>query len=182
MREALAAVVKALDECRSQAVYGLSGDELVSCVDDIQVVAQQVAAVQLALIRQVDTLQVAATMARRPASDHARAGSPATPASSPPSWAAPANPSTWAGKAAWSPGRCAEHLCCGIGAARSPAATAHPAGAKVITSDTGATAARPNYPIWCSCAATTTGSSTIRTGKSESTRETGYRNSSRPHT
>jgi hypothetical protein len=53
---------KALDECRSQAVYGLSIDELVSCVDDIQAVAQQVAAVQLALIRQVDTLGVAAAM------------------------------------------------------------------------------------------------------------------------
>jgi Domain of unknown function (DUF222)/HNH endonuclease len=53
---------KALDECRAQAVFGLSINELVSCVDDIQAVAQQVAAVQLALIRQVDTLQVATTM------------------------------------------------------------------------------------------------------------------------
>jgi Domain of unknown function (DUF222)/HNH endonuclease len=35
VREALAAVVKALDECRSQPVFGLSVDELVSCVDDI---------------------------------------------------------------------------------------------------------------------------------------------------
>jgi hypothetical protein len=62
VREALAVMRKALDECRSQAVYGLSIDELVSCVDDIQAVAQQVAAVQLALIRQVDTLGVAAAM------------------------------------------------------------------------------------------------------------------------
>jgi hypothetical protein len=62
VREALAAVVKALDECRSQAVYGLSLDESVSCVDDIHTVIQQATAVQLALIRQVDTLQVAATM------------------------------------------------------------------------------------------------------------------------
>jgi hypothetical protein len=53
---------KTLDECRSQAVFGLSLDELVSCVDDVNVVAQQVAAVQLALVRQVDTLGVAATM------------------------------------------------------------------------------------------------------------------------
>jgi hypothetical protein len=62
VREALAAVVKALDECRSQAVYGLSLDESVSCVDDIHTVIQQATAVQLALIRQVDTLQVAAAM------------------------------------------------------------------------------------------------------------------------
>jgi Domain of unknown function (DUF222)/HNH endonuclease len=62
MREALAVMRKALNECRSQAVYGLSLDDLVSCVDDIQVVVQQVAAVQLALVRQVDTLQVAAAM------------------------------------------------------------------------------------------------------------------------
>jgi hypothetical protein len=53
---------KALDECRAQAVYGLSVDELVSCVDEIHLVIQQATAVQLALIRQVDTLQVAATM------------------------------------------------------------------------------------------------------------------------
>src|SRR5690349_5471552 len=53
---------KALDECRSQAVYGLSIDELVSCVDDIHTVIQQATAVQLALIRQADALQVAAAM------------------------------------------------------------------------------------------------------------------------
>src|SRR5690348_16520464 len=53
---------KALDECRSQAVYGLSVDELTSCVDDIHTVVQQATAVQLALIRQVDTLGVAAAM------------------------------------------------------------------------------------------------------------------------
>ena len=51
MREVLAAVVKALDECRSQAVFGLSIDESVSCVDDIHRVIQQATAVQLALIR-----------------------------------------------------------------------------------------------------------------------------------
>jgi Domain of unknown function (DUF222) len=62
VRKALAAVVKAFDECRSQAVFGLSLDELVSCVDDIQLVVQQAAAVQLALVRQVDSLGVAATM------------------------------------------------------------------------------------------------------------------------
>src|SRR5215831_15289240 len=53
---------KALDECRAQAVFGLSVDELVSCVDDIHTVVQQATAVQLALVRQVDTLQVAAAM------------------------------------------------------------------------------------------------------------------------
>src|ERR1044071_5819595 len=57
MREALAAMRKTLDECRSQAAYGLSLDELLSCVDDVNVVVQQ-----LALIRQVDVLQVAAAM------------------------------------------------------------------------------------------------------------------------
>jgi hypothetical protein len=62
VREALAAMGKALDECRAQAVYGLSVDELVSCVDDLNLVVQQVAAIQLALIRQVDALQVAAAM------------------------------------------------------------------------------------------------------------------------
>jgi Domain of unknown function (DUF222)/HNH endonuclease len=53
---------KALDECRARAVFGLSVDELVSYVDDFSVVAQQVAAVQLTLVRQVDSLQVAAAM------------------------------------------------------------------------------------------------------------------------
>jgi hypothetical protein len=62
MREALTVMRKTLDECRSQAVFGLSLDELVSCVDDVNVVAQQVAAVQLALVRQVDSLGVAAAM------------------------------------------------------------------------------------------------------------------------
>jgi hypothetical protein len=62
VREALAAVVKALDECRAQAVFGLSLDEIVSCVDDIHMVVQQATAVQLALVRQVDSVQVAAAM------------------------------------------------------------------------------------------------------------------------
>jgi Domain of unknown function (DUF222)/HNH endonuclease len=53
---------KALDECPMRSVYGLSLDELVSCVDDLHVVAQRVAAMQLALIRQVDALEVAAAM------------------------------------------------------------------------------------------------------------------------
>jgi Domain of unknown function (DUF222)/HNH endonuclease len=53
---------KTLDECRAQAVFGLPLDELMSCVDDVNVVAQQVAAIQLALVRQVDALGVAATM------------------------------------------------------------------------------------------------------------------------
>jgi hypothetical protein len=62
VREALAAVGKALDECRPQAVYGLSVDDVVSCVDNVNVMAQQIAAIQLALVRQVDSLQVAAAM------------------------------------------------------------------------------------------------------------------------
>src|SRR2546423_11663492 len=53
---------KTLGECRSRAVFGLSLDELLSGVDDVNVVAQQVAAIQLALVRQVDVLQVAAAM------------------------------------------------------------------------------------------------------------------------
>jgi Lon protease-like protein len=53
---------KALDQCRAQAVYGLSLDESVSCVDDIHRVIQQATAVQLALVRHVDALQVAAAM------------------------------------------------------------------------------------------------------------------------
>jgi hypothetical protein len=53
---------KALDECRSQAVFGLSLDELMSYVDDIHTVIQQATGIQLALVRQVDTLQVAAAM------------------------------------------------------------------------------------------------------------------------
>jgi Domain of unknown function (DUF222) len=62
VKEALAAAVKALDECRAQAVFGLSLEELVSCVDDIHMVIQQATAVQLALVRQVDARQVAAAM------------------------------------------------------------------------------------------------------------------------
>jgi Domain of unknown function (DUF222)/HNH endonuclease len=62
VREALAAVVKALDGCRAQAVFGLSLDELMSCVDDIHTVIQEATAVQLALVRQVDSRQVAAAM------------------------------------------------------------------------------------------------------------------------
>jgi hypothetical protein len=53
---------EALDECQAQAVFGLPLDELVSCVDKINVVVQRVAAIQLALVRQVDTLGVAAEM------------------------------------------------------------------------------------------------------------------------
>jgi hypothetical protein len=62
VRESLAAVGMALDECQAQPLFGLSIDEIVSCVDKINTVAQQVAAIQLALIRQVDTLGVAASM------------------------------------------------------------------------------------------------------------------------
>jgi Domain of unknown function (DUF222) len=62
VREALAVMRKVLDECRAQAVFGLSPDEAVSCEDDIHTVAQQATAVQLALIRQIDALQVAAAM------------------------------------------------------------------------------------------------------------------------
>ncbi len=40
----------------------LSLDEIVSCVDDLNVVVQRVAAMQLALVRQVDTLGVAAEL------------------------------------------------------------------------------------------------------------------------
>jgi Domain of unknown function (DUF222)/HNH endonuclease len=62
VRKSLAAVVKALYECRAQATFGLPLDELMSCVDDIHTVIQQATAVQLALIRQVDSRQVAAAM------------------------------------------------------------------------------------------------------------------------
>jgi hypothetical protein len=54
MEEALAAAGVALDECCSQAAWGLSDQELMSCVDTAHALAQQVAAVQLALVRQVD--------------------------------------------------------------------------------------------------------------------------------
>ncbi len=62
MRETLAVMRKALDECPSPAVFGLSLDEIVSCVDELNVVVQRVAAMQLALVRQVDTLGVAAEL------------------------------------------------------------------------------------------------------------------------
>ncbi len=62
VRETLAVMRKALDECPSLAVFGFSLDEIVSCVDDLNVVVQQVAAMQLALVRQVDTLGVAAEL------------------------------------------------------------------------------------------------------------------------
>jgi hypothetical protein len=55
-------MLEALDECRTQAVFGLSIDELVSCVDDMHTVIQQATAVQLTLVRQVDARQVAAAM------------------------------------------------------------------------------------------------------------------------
>jgi hypothetical protein len=55
VREALVAAVEALDECRAQAAWALSDGELVSCVDEVHALAQQVAAVQLALVRQVDS-------------------------------------------------------------------------------------------------------------------------------
>jgi hypothetical protein len=54
VREALAAAGEALDECRPSTAWALSNDELLSCVDKVQVLVQQVAAVQLALIRQLD--------------------------------------------------------------------------------------------------------------------------------
>jgi hypothetical protein len=53
---------KALDECPSPSVLGLSLDEILSCVDDLNVVVQRVAATQLVLIRQIDSLGVAAEM------------------------------------------------------------------------------------------------------------------------
>src|SRR5690349_1712539 len=55
-------MLEALDECQARAVFGLSLDEAVSCVGKINVVAQRVAAVQLALVRQVDSLGIAAAM------------------------------------------------------------------------------------------------------------------------
>jgi Domain of unknown function (DUF222) len=55
VKEALAAAGRALDECRANAAWALSNTELLSCVDDVHVLAQQAAAVQLALIHQVDT-------------------------------------------------------------------------------------------------------------------------------
>jgi hypothetical protein len=62
VREALAVMRKALDECPSQAVFGLSLDEMMSCVDDLNTVVQRVAAMQLAVIRQIDALGIAAEM------------------------------------------------------------------------------------------------------------------------
>jgi hypothetical protein len=52
----------ALDECQARAVFGLPRDELLSCVDDLNVVVQRVAAMQLALVREVDARGVAAEM------------------------------------------------------------------------------------------------------------------------
>jgi Domain of unknown function (DUF222) len=60
VREALVAAGEALDECRSWVAGGLSDDELVSCVDEVQALAQRVAAVQLALVREVDGRGLAA--------------------------------------------------------------------------------------------------------------------------
>jgi hypothetical protein len=53
---------KALDECPSRSVLGLSLDEMLSCVDDLNAVVQRVAAMQLAVIRQVDALGIAAEL------------------------------------------------------------------------------------------------------------------------
>jgi hypothetical protein len=53
---------KALDECPPPTLFGLSLDEMLSCVDDLNVVVQQVTAMQLAAIRQIDSLGVAAEM------------------------------------------------------------------------------------------------------------------------
>jgi hypothetical protein len=63
VREALAAAGKALDECRSQAVWGLSEAELTSCVDKVHALAQQVAAVEQAevIARAVTTSSTGAT-------------------------------------------------------------------------------------------------------------------------
>jgi hypothetical protein len=60
VREALVAAVEALDECRAQAAWALSDGELLSCVDEVHALAQQVAAAQLALVRQVDSRGVVA--------------------------------------------------------------------------------------------------------------------------
>jgi hypothetical protein len=62
VRETLAVMRKALDECPAPSLLGLPLDEMVSCVDDLQVVVQRVAAMQLALIRQVDAVGVAAEL------------------------------------------------------------------------------------------------------------------------
>jgi hypothetical protein len=62
VRETLAVMRKALDECPAPSVLGLSLDEVVSCVDDLQVVVRRVAAMQLALIRQVDALGIPAEL------------------------------------------------------------------------------------------------------------------------
>jgi Domain of unknown function (DUF222)/HNH endonuclease len=55
VEEALAVAGKALDECRSQAAWGISDTRLVSCVDGVRALAQQIAAIELALVRQVDS-------------------------------------------------------------------------------------------------------------------------------
>jgi hypothetical protein len=54
VEEALAVAGKALDECRSQAAWAISDARLSSCVDRVRVLAQQIAAIELALVRQVD--------------------------------------------------------------------------------------------------------------------------------
>ena len=59
MREALAAAGEALEECRAAGVWALPDDELVSCVDDVQVLVRRVAAVELALVREIDRRGVA---------------------------------------------------------------------------------------------------------------------------
>src|SRR5690242_16491838 len=53
---------KALDECPAPSILGLSLGERMSCVDDMNAVVQRVAAMQLALIRQIDALGVAAEL------------------------------------------------------------------------------------------------------------------------
>jgi Domain of unknown function (DUF222)/HNH endonuclease len=55
VEEALAVAGKALDGCRSQAAWGISDTRLVSCVDGVRALAQQIAAIELALVRQVDS-------------------------------------------------------------------------------------------------------------------------------
>jgi hypothetical protein len=62
VRETLAVMRKALDECPAPSLLGLSLGEVVSCVDDLQVVVRRVAAMQLALIRQIDAVGVAAEL------------------------------------------------------------------------------------------------------------------------
>jgi hypothetical protein len=58
--EALAVLDRALKECRSVSVWALSDSAVVDGVDWLQVLAQQVAALQLEFIRQVDGRGIAA--------------------------------------------------------------------------------------------------------------------------